>query len=111
MITLSDVLVIVLFVGLLRFPETLGVGGKWKWEVVAVGSTVGNGRRAPPRDKSVKFLPGVSVPPAIVSKDDREWNYVVADTVQREHIDGGALLGRVVLFHSGSNIRHLFLEV
>ena len=33
----------------------------------------------------------------------------MADIVQREHIDGGALLGRVVLFHCGSGVRHLLL--
>ena len=28
------------------------------------------------------------------SKDDREWNHVLADIVRGEHIDGGAHLGR-----------------
>ncbi len=49
---------------------------------------------APPRDKSVELFSRVSIPPAIVSKDDREWNLVLANIVQGEHIDGGALLGR-----------------
>src|ERR1019366_4024789 len=59
---------------------------------------------APSRDKSVELLSRASVPPAIVSKDDREWNLVLADIVRGEHIDGGALLGPVVLFHSVSGI-------
>ena len=56
---------------------------------------------APSRDKSVKLFSRASVPPAIVSKDDRGWNFVLADIVQGEHIDNGSLLRRrrAVPFH------------
>jgi len=37
---------------------------------------------APPCDKSVELFSRVSIPPAIVSKDDREWNLVLANIVQ-----------------------------
>jgi len=49
---------------------------------------------APSHDKSVELFSRASVPPAIVSKDDLEWNFVLADIVRGEHIDDGAFLGR-----------------
>src|SRR5450631_1426818 len=49
---------------------------------------------APSHDKSIKLISRASVPPAIVSKEDREWNQVLPSIVRREHIDDGALLGR-----------------
>jgi hypothetical protein len=49
--------------------------------------------RAPSRDKSVKLFSRASVPPAIVSKDDWEWNCVFAPIIRGEHIDRGALFG------------------
>jgi len=49
---------------------------------------------APSRDKRVELFSRASVPPAIVSKDDREWNDVLPPIVRGEHTDDGAFLGR-----------------
>jgi hypothetical protein len=49
---------------------------------------------APSHDKSIELFSRASVPPAIISKDDRKWNQVLPPIVRREHIDDGALLGR-----------------
>jgi hypothetical protein len=58
---------------------------------------------APSRDKGIELFSCASVPPAIVSKDDREWNHVLPPIVRGEHIDDGALFGsrRAVPFRFG----------
>jgi hypothetical protein len=48
---------------------------------------------APSRDKSIELFSRSSVPPAIVSKDDREWNYILPPIVRGEHIDDSSLFG------------------
>ena len=50
--------------------------------------------RAPSRDKSVELFTRLSVPPAVTSKDNREWNYVLPPIVCGEHKDDFPLIGR-----------------
>jgi hypothetical protein len=47
---------------------------------------------APSRDKSIELFSRASVPPAIVSKDDGEWNHLLPPIVHGEYKDDGALI-------------------
>jgi len=49
---------------------------------------------APSHDNSGELFSRASVPPAAVSKNNPEWNHVSATTVQGEHIDDYAFLGK-----------------
>jgi hypothetical protein len=61
---------------------------------------------APPRDKSVKLFSRASVPPAIVSKDDRERNLVLPRSSTASTYTMAPSSDIVVPFHFTSGIPH-----
>ena len=64
---------------------------------------------APSHDNSGELFSRASVPPAAVSKNNPEWNHVSATTVQGEHIDDYAFLGKTfgVPFQSQPSLTNL----